>query len=445
MKRRFIVPGVVAGLVALLGAYGCDQPDPNNLTGDLGQSTDCPPTTGSGQTATTATTGGQGASSGSSGSGAGGPGVTELDDRELDYNEALRTASLKLVGNLPRVDDIYALAQTPDPQKADKYAEMVDAMMADPRFAVRMLEYYRGVFKMEGDGTKPGHPSRETAPTFAARIMVEGRNWKETLLATQDTCPSYDADTNTFIPGECNNGITPAGVLTDPGIYSLFWGNLAFRRNRFFHETFLCRSGNADGGPEPTDNPSKVGPSGADDAPANYNSPWPMNSIVGDYTSDLPGGHEVVNFHAYNATTICANCHGTWNHRAPLFAPFDDNGMYVDPAVAGFYQVLVPVDGSPNAIRTDWLPDSEGFAWKYNMPVTDLANLGEVMVGDPEVINCAVKRTWNYAMSRGDIVDNNTPVPNKVIKKLAEDFVANNYNMRQTLRDILVSDDFVRF
>jgi hypothetical protein len=79
------------------------------------------------------------------------------------------------------------------------------------------------------------------------------------------------------------------------------------------------------------------------------------------------------------------------------------------------------------------------------MEAADLTELGQVMASDPEVLSCGVKRMWNYAMSRGDIVDNETPVPNSVIEDLATDFDANNHNMRQVLKDILVSDDFVRF
>jgi hypothetical protein len=276
-------------------------------------------------------------------------------------------------------------------------------------------------------------PSRETAPVFAAQVVVEGKPWTDLLTATTGTCPTYDEQTNSFVPADCNNGITSAGVLTDPGIHSLYWGNLAFRRNRFFHEVFLCRNGNAAGGAEPTSDPSEVGACG-ESPPPNYNSPWPMSSIAGPCN----GGQ--VDFHEYNTTVVCANCHATWNHRAPLFANFDRFGMYFDSP-----QVLVPVEGSPFAVRTDWLPEGEPTAWKYEMPAQSLTELGQVMANDPEVVTCAVKRVWNYAMSRGDIVDNETAVPNSVVAEYVDLFENNNLNVKATLRAILLSEDFVSF
>ena len=360
----------------------------------------------------------------------------ELDKRVVDYSEALRTAALKLVGNLPTIDEVYEIADAPDEDKADKFAEMVDAMLDDPRFTVRMIEYWRNVFKMYGDNVQidgmPA-PTRETAPVFAAQLFVEGRSFKEMLTAGFGTCPTYDYDMGVFTPGDCGNTTIVAGVLTDPGVHSLYWGNLAFRRNRFFHETFLCRNANASGGAEPSATPSMVGGCG-DEAPSNYTSPWAMSSIAGECN----GGQ--VDFHEYNTTVVCANCHATWNHRAPLFADFDQFGIdQLTPSV------LVPVDGSPFAVRDDWLPPGEGTAWKFGMPANNLAELGQVMAEDPEVQNCAVKRIYNYAMSRGDIVINETAVPDSVVEPFAEHFAANNFNMKSTLREILLSEDFVSF
>jgi hypothetical protein len=159
-----------------------------------------------------------------------------------------------------------------------------------------------------------------------------------------------------------------------------------------------------------------------------------MDSISGECNAGP------VDFHEWNATTVCANCHATWNHRAPLFGNFDTLGMWQSTP-----QVQVPVEGAPLAVREDWLPTGEPTAWKFGMPANDLTELGQVMASDPEVISCGVKRMWNYAMSRGDIVDRETPVPTSVVDAFVGDFEANNYNMRQVLKDILVSDAFVRF
>jgi hypothetical protein len=166
----------------------------------------------------------------------------------------------------------------------------------------------------------------------------------------------------------------------------------------------------------------------------NYASPWPMSSIAGECN----GGR--VNFHEYNSAVVCANCHSTWNHRAPLFGNFDTLGEYMATP-----QVLVPIDNSPFAVMGDWLPPGEGMAWKDGVPVASLAELGAAMAADDEVIACGVKRMWNYAMSRGDIVNNGADVPSTVIDTLVTDFKSSNFNMKTTLRSILVHDDFVRF
>ena len=437
-----ITRGLLATSLVVLAAYGCERENPYKLTGDTTAHEDCPPVT---VDPTTGPTSGAGAgssvsSTNSTGAGAGMPDPTELDERVVDYGEALRIASLKLIGNLPTLSQVYQVADAPtEEEQAIIYGELVEDMLDDPRFKYRMVEYWRNVFKMYGNAVIAGEPTRETAPAFAARIVVEGRPWTDMLKASIDTCPTFDENTGEFVPGECNNNITPAGVLTDPGAQSLYWGNLAFRRNRFIHETFLCRNGNASGGAEPTNAPSTEGACG-EDPPPNYTSPWPMGSISGECNADLSKPHDQVDFHEYNATTICANCHATWNHRAPLFANFDKNGMYTDTP-----QVLVPVEGAPFAQRTDWLPVGEPTAWKFGMPAADLAELGNVMANDPEVHACAVKRMWNYAMSRGDIVDNETPVANVVVEPFVEDFVNSNFNMRETLKAILLSEDFVSF
>jgi hypothetical protein len=489
-----------ASVAALLVAYGCERQNPGKLGGDLNTGEHCieppeasgpsGPTTTTGPTTTSAGPGSGGSTSGTTGSGgapattSGGTGntmeapKTELDDRVLDYSEALRIASLKVVGTLPTNTQIYELADTAEKDKPAKYVEMIDKLLADPRFGQRMIEYHREVFKMFGvpvdNPNTPENeallPSRETAPMLAAQIVVEGKPWTDLLTQKSDACPTFDAATGKFTPAKCANaasvmaytGQEAVGMLTDPGALSLYYGNLAMRRNRFFHETFLCLSGNAAGFPEGATKPySTIGACG-EPAPSNYSSPWPMNRISGACNTlsppDFPESKGRIDFHAWNSSVVCANCHGTWNHRAPLWAPFDDKGM-VDVQTETFmgkqvpnFPVLVPVEGAPRARMADWLPDGEPLAWKYttdgSMNVKDLIELGNVMAKDDAVIKCAVKRTWNYAMSRGDIVENagaDVPDDAKFFEALVKSFETNGYNMKTLLRAILLHDDFVRF
>lgn len=415
-------------LVAAAG--GCNKDDPNQLnTGGASTSSNTAGT--GGESGTTATTGGGGASGGSGGqmTGGGGEGGGSsfgdpvLDARVLSYTEALRSASFKLVGNAPTVQEMMDLQNTPDAEKPAKYASMIDEMMTRPAFAVRMVEFWKNAFRM-GGAAAGNTPSRDTAPVFAAKITVDGTPYTDLLTKTTMTCPTFDAATGTFTDGSCSNGIEPVGVLTDPGVHALYYGNMAFRRTRFFHETFLCRKANEPVA-EPTDMP---GPNG----PAGYAAPWDWNSITG-------GPGSTVDFHLAEGV-ICANCHATWNHRAPLWGNFDEFGMYQPDIV-----VHAPTVGLPLAVRKDWLPDNEPTAWKFGKPAANLTELGAQMAADPEVHACAVARMWNYAMSRGDIVETGNKVSDKVVAPLVTEFTANNFNVKAILRSILIHDDFVRF
>src|SRR5262249_35682565 len=155
-------------------------------------------------------------------------------------------------------------------------------------------------------------------------------------------------------------GPITAGILTDPGIHMQYYGNLAFRRHRFFQEVFACRA-------QPAELSAKPVPMGA----GQYTSPWPFASIAGADN----GGR--VDFHD-TSSAICANCHSTSNHRAPLFGNFDMNGQYQTSI-----QVHVPVAGLPVAQMSDWLPMGEGTAWKFGVSVADIGALGAAMAADP--------------------------------------------------------------
>lgn len=187
---------------------------------------------------------------------------TELDERVLDYSEALRTASLLIVGNAPTLTQIYELGDVPLDQQKAKYEALVDALLADARFADTLVDFFKYTFKMGGPSTTPGEPTRDTAPALAARTVFEEKPWTNILTQSSNNCPTFNPVTHTFADGMCANqasltaaGVTASGILTDPGAHSLFFGNLSFRRNRFFHESFLCRSGNEQAGGEPTDMP----------------------------------------------------------------------------------------------------------------------------------------------------------------------------------------------
>ena len=432
MSQHLALAGAAAGALALAVVGGCTRDDPNSLLGGTSTSS----TSGSGgtgavgMTTTTTTTTATGGTGGTTGTG----GAPAADTRVLSYTDALRSASFKIVGDAPTLEQIQTLGAATDPQMT--YEGMIDDMLADPRFAAVMVEFWRNAFRMRDDGAQP---SQDAAPVYAAELTVNGGSIFDLLTQTDPTktCPTFDPTTSKFTDGACANaaslktaGLTPVGILTDPGVMKLYYGNLAFRRNRFFHETFICRSAVSPAA-EPTSTPGTGCPV------AGYGSPWAFNSITGlldDPTAPIDFQHAQAN------GTICANCHATWNHRAPLWGNFDNTGTY-QAAIS----VHTPIVGLPLTVRTDWLPATESTAWKFNMPAASLAALGPVMAADPEVQTCTVARMWNYAMSRGDIVETGNTVSTVVTGPLVTQLASSNNQILTVLRSIFKSDDFVKF
>lgn len=345
------------------------------------------------------------------------PEKTILDERVVDYSQALRTASLKLVLALPTLQQIMDVANASD-QKAAYEAEL-DKMLADPRFTQRIIKWWKDTMR-QGGGANGDVPSRDTAPTFAARVFIEGRPYSDLFTATSGTCPTYDNDANAFMDGDCNNNVpTHAGVLTNPGVQYQFFGNMAFRRVRWVQEIFVCTKFPA----EYSEAPVQMGG-------AEYISPWEFASI----------GTDPINFQD-TSSVLCANCHTTMNHIAPLFANFDQNGMWTNDV-----QVVTPT--TPDPIKTElghWLRAGEITSWRAGQPAADLPSLGKAIAEDPDVAECAVARMWNFAMSKEDIVSDLATVPTEVLEPYIEEFGANGMNLKQVLRSMFASEDFVRF
>jgi hypothetical protein len=359
----------------------------------------------------------------STGSGTGTPGPdvttfeTALNDRVVDYNEALRTASLKLNRRLPTLAQIRAVETAADPKA--EYELQLDAMLADPAFNSRMVKWWRDTLR-QGGGAADGAPSRETAPVFAARLTVEGRPFRELFTAATNTCPTYDGETGAFTDGDCQNGVpTHAGVLTNPGVMYQFYGNMAFRRVRWLQEVFVCTKFPA----EYSDTPISKG--GSD-----YITPWEFETVA-----TAP-----VDFQD-TKSVICANCHTTINHIAPLFGAFDAMGQYTN----GF-AVFTPSVPDPLPTQlSHWLRDGETTAWRFGQPVADLVELGAAVADDTDVHECMVARMWNFVMSKEDIVTDLSTVPTEVLQRYQDEFNASDQNLKATLRKMFVSDDFVRF
>ncbi len=356
-----------------------------------------------------------------------------LDARKTDYGEALRTASLKLRDRLPTLAEIKQLETAGDKKVA--YEKLIDDMIASPDFSETMIKFWKDTFRTGQTGAvQNGQVSKDFAANFAAQLVVEGKSYMDLFTATSNTCPTFDGTAKTFTPANCpapanqSANAPTVGVLTDPGLQAQYFANMAFRRVRFIQETFACSKFPAAYSATPV-------PMGA----GTYTGQHPFTSITGKQT--LPAGVTTprVDFQDSQAV-ICANCHNDMNHIAPLFINYDAAGALRDTP-----QVEVPIPGNPKARRNDYLPDAEGFAWRFGKPVADIAALGKAISEDPEVPRCAVNRVWNYAMSRGDIVNDLATVPNAVTDPYVNDFKAKNYNLKETIRAVFKSEDFTKF
>lgn len=340
-----------------------------------------------------------------------------LDARAPDYGAALRTATLRLRGELPTLVEVRFVADAEDPKVA--YEALIDADLEDPRLARELVSYFRDTFRMGGT------PELDAAPVFAAQLVMEDRPLSELFTARTGTCPTFDEETGTFTPGDCANGVELAtGILTNPGVMAQFASNLAFRRVRWVQETFTCGKFPAEVSGE-----LQVG-----DAEAVYTAPWDWYSIAG---AENGGRIDFLD----TSSVICANCHATMNHVAPLFAHFDGEGMWSDEIA-----VTIPIDGLPLAVLEDWLPaGQQATAWRFGVPAADLSALGAAIADDPAVAECAVARVWNFALGRGDVIAGEAEVPPEVIASTVHAFETSGQRLRDVLRAAFTSDDFVRF
>lgn len=343
-------------------------------------------------------------------------------DRKVDYGEALRVAALKLVGELPALAEIRALsAAESDAAKQSVYEATVDAYLKDPRFVGQMITWWRNTLKTGQQGRpRGGGPDLDSAALFAAQVVVSDRPYTDLFTATKGTCPKLEGSALTS--ADCPGTQPVAGLLSDPGLMAQYYGPMAFRRVRFVQETFACAKFPAEYGPAPTPMGTSI-----------YTSPWKFDSITG-------GAKAKINF-LDTSSVICANCHTTVNHLAPLFANFDQNGAYSATEI----QVKTPVVPPTRTERADWLPEGEKLAWRSGAEVQDLPSLGLAMAKDPEVGRCLVSRAWNWAFSRGDIVNDLASVPNAVTADILAEFNGNGMKVRPLLRAIFTSPDFIRF
>lgn len=429
------------------------------------------------------------------------PANTSLADRSVDYLLALRTASLKLRGNLPTLAEQQQLKQIVDSGDAQaaqtQYETMIHGMIySSPlTFNRQMFHYWRNTLRMGGQmpltapfmnsSTTTKQVSIDTGPAYAAMLIAEDQDLRKLFTGQVDTCPTFDqTSTNpatqftkancfvangaaTAMPGNNVPAASQAGILTNPGFQAQYYSNFAFRRARVVQELFACSRYPA----ELAKTPTQVGA-------YLYSSPWPINSVTNasqgfqaqfnhtirprrlrDNQVTAATNNEYVDFKA-----DCQNCHTTLNARAPLFGVFDQVGyrdmnnllMVTSTATNSPYAQIQEYQYKCNPTAADGgqNPVCKGvLAWKFEgkrfdfggTTVPDFPGFGQEMADDPQVAKCFMIRAWNHAYSRDDVVDSLALVPDSVIGELTDHFVKNNYNMKAALYKLYTDANFIRF
>jgi hypothetical protein len=344
---------------------------------------------------------------------------TILDSRVVDYSAALKTAALRLTGSTPTMTEINQVAlATGDEAKKAAYEALITDYLTRPTFARMAMDFWRNTMKIGGSAMF------DTAPALAAQLTVTNGSYLDMFTKATDNCPTFNEAAGTFTAAACTNGGPQAGVITNQGVMQSFFSNFGFRRVRWVQETFDCLRFPAEVSATPTDI------QGA----SPYTGVWPFASIAGADN----GGR--VDFHD-KSSSICANCHSTINHIAPLFAYYDATGVYK----AGTISVPTPLDKAPMAVMSDYLPAGETTAWRFGKPAADLTAFGAAMAADPEVQKCAVARVWNWALGMTDIVDTLQDVPVETIQTQLDAFKAGGFKMRDLVFAAFTSKDFVSF
>ena len=336
---------------------------------------------------------------------------TNLAARKIDYGLALRTASLKLVGDLPTLDEQAALANDKNPDTF--YQKRITAYLADPRFARQMVALFRNVFRAGGTGGGGLPVNLDFAANYAAQLVVADQDFTRVLTANSGTCPTFNPANGQFTPGNCNSGNPTIGVITDAGIQALNSSALAFRRARWVQTTFAC-----------SDFPSEYRANPKPEGGGVLTSPWEVKDISMPFQD--------------TTTVICANCHGSVNHLAPLFAYFDNSGIYRNTI-----QVTLP-GGQLVAMMSDWLAPGQPLSWRRDAPAPTLTALAQAIAADPVFLTCVATRVWDWAMSKQDAIAE-PAVPEDVIDPIRRAMKDDGNKVKAAIFAAFTSPDYIRY
>jgi hypothetical protein len=368
-----------------------------------------------------------------------------------------------------------------------------------------MFHFWRNTLRMGGQvaltapfgdsSTMTKQVNLDTGPAYAAMLVAEDRDMRQLFTGKTDTCPTFDLVTGNITKADCfvsggasqampGNNVPSqyqAGILTNPGFQAQYYSNFAFRRARLVQELFAC-----------TRYPAELAKAPQQIGPYLYSSPWPVDSVTNaaqgfqanfidkNGTADVRP-RRLKDFSTNSANRVastssafkeyvdfkveCQNCHSTLNHRAPLFAVFDQVGfrndqnliMVTSPATfSPFAQIQEYLyqcnpktsDTTANPVCAQalaWRNEGKRFDFGGTSAPMDYPGFGSEMAADPAVAMCFMKRAWNYAYSRDDVVNELALVPDHVVQDLTDYFVQNNYNYKKALLKLYTSANFIRF
>ena len=88
-----------------------------------------------------------------------------LNSRVIDYNQALRTAALRLTGQLPSMADQATITNAPDAaSQATAYQTLITTYMNTPAFSQEMFYFWRDTFKQGETAILDTAPVKPDAP-----------------------------------------------------------------------------------------------------------------------------------------------------------------------------------------------------------------------------------------------------------------------------------------
>lgn len=163
-----------------------------------------------------------------------------------DYAKALRTASIKLRGQLPSVDETQRILDAKEPRL--EYESLIDEFLdpaSNPALGDSIVDHFKQVF-LVGDTTENVTHlgvnytvNHNALPNLATHLILNDKSWKEILTAEYYVDDNFQMQTDV---ATYSNSPVLAGALTDPAYLRKFGNSAAlnYQRASITHQLFEC-------------------------------------------------------------------------------------------------------------------------------------------------------------------------------------------------------------